>query len=136
MFIIANDVDLVRNLLRLLHPDTHLWRYPAHIRNGDNRHWEAYGDVISVKNFGKVQLILKHHYFACLCDFHLNASYFRDFHHCTRWRLDVFKDFFLLDTCLWNANDVTKTLFVTRRQSFLKIHGPEAIFSKLIHTNI
>ena len=97
VFIIANDVDLVRNLLRLLHPDIHPLRYyPAHVKNGDNRHWEAYGDVISVKNFGKVQLILKHHYFACLCDFHLNASYFRDFHHCTRWRLDVFKNFFLV----------------------------------------
>ena len=99
VFIIANDVDLVRNLLRLLHPGTHLWRYPAHITNDEkdnNRHWEAYGDVISVKTFGKVQLIFQHHYVACLCDFHLNASYFRDFHHCTRWRLDVFENFFLV----------------------------------------
>ena len=55
MFVIANDVDLVRNLLRLLHPDTHLLRYPEHINNWDHRHWDAYGDVISVKNFGKVQ---------------------------------------------------------------------------------
>ena len=99
VFIIANDVDLVRNLLRLLHPDTDLWRYPAHRTHNEkdnNRHWEAYGDVISVKTFGKVQLIFQHHYVACLCDFHLNASYFRDFHHCTRWRLDVFKNFFLV----------------------------------------
>ena len=98
VFIIANDVDLVRNLLRLLHPEAQpLLRYPAHIVNGDpNRHWDAYGDVITVQNFGQVQLILKHHFFACLCDFHLNTSYFRDFHHCTRWRLDVFKDFFLV----------------------------------------
>ena len=91
MFIIANDVDLVRNLLCLLHPDTP-YQYPEY-NNGDII---SYGDVISVKNFGKIQLIIKHHFFECLCDFHLNASFFCDFHHCTRWRLDVFKKFFLV----------------------------------------
>ena len=97
VFVIANEVDLVRNLLRLIHPETHpLQRYPYHIFYVDPKiHWDAYGMVITVQNFGRVQLILKPHFYTCLCDFHLDTCYFRDFHHCTRWRLVVFKDCFL-----------------------------------------
>ena len=92
VFIIANNVDLVLDLLRLVRPlclDLDLHRQV-------NEQIESYGDVIAVKDFGKIQLIVKHHFFECLCDFHLNASFFGDFHHCTRWRLDVFEKFFLV----------------------------------------
>ena len=61
-----------------------------------NEQIESYGQVMSVKNFGKVQLIIKRqHPSKCLCDYHLNVGFFGDFHHCTRWRLDVFENFFL-----------------------------------------
>ena len=59
------------------------------------------GHLISVRNLGNVQLILKHYddeekHDACLCDFHLHSCFFDDFHHCTRWRLDVFETYFLV----------------------------------------
>ena len=92
VFIMANNSDLILDLLRLLQPDPES-PYQYRELNGDI---VSYGDIISVKNFGKIQLIIKHHFFECLCDFHLNARFFSDFHHCTRWRLDVFKNFFLV----------------------------------------
>ena len=92
VFIIANNVDLVLDLLRLVRPLC----LDLDLRRQVNEQIESYGDVIAVKDFGKIQLIVKHHFFECLCDFHLNASFFVDFHHCTRWRLDVFEKFFLV----------------------------------------
>ena len=92
VFIVAHDVDLVRDLLRLVRPSC----MELDLYREVNEQIASYGDVIAVKDFGKVQLILKHHFHECLCDFHLNASFFGDFHHCTRWRLDVFDKFFLV----------------------------------------
>ena len=93
VFVIAHNVNLTMDLLRLVQPlemDLDRWRVV-------NEQIESYGQVISVKNFGKVQLIIKRqHCSECLCDFHLNAGFFGDFHHCTRWRLDVFEKFFLV----------------------------------------
>ena len=92
VFIIANDQDLLIDLLRVLQ------LYPMLPgQRLDTGGMDSYGDCVAVKNLGKVQLIIKEHYFACLCDFHLNARFFRDFHHCTRWRLHVFdKNYFLV----------------------------------------
>ena len=92
VFVIAHDVDLILDLLRLVRPS----RMNLDLYREANEKIASYGDVIAVKDFGKVQLILKHHFHKCLCDFHLNTSFFGDFHHCTRWRLDVFDKFFLV----------------------------------------
>ena len=70
--------------------------------------------IVSVRNFGKVQLILKRYedeekHDACLCDFHLHSYFFWSFHHCTRWRLDVFKGFFLVRyMCLEDENVICR----------------------------
>lgn len=56
-------------------------------------YWETmYKDILWVKNFGSVQIILRFYSFGCMCDRHLNTVFFKDFHHCTRWKLDVFAD--------------------------------------------
>ena len=50
-----------------------------------------------VKEYGKVQVIFK--YIGeepCMCDEHINQNVFDGFHHCTRWRIDVFENFFLV----------------------------------------
>ena len=96
VFIIAGrtgDRNLVQNLLWLLHWSDKSPQYPA------NEDIPRYGGhIISVRNLGKIQLIIKHYdeHDACLCDFHLHSSFFEGFHHCTRWRLDVFEKFFLV----------------------------------------
>ena len=51
--------------------------------------------ILWVENFGKVQIILKFHPQACLCDHHINAEIFKQFHHCSRWRLHVYEDHFM-----------------------------------------
>jgi hypothetical protein len=52
--------------------------------------------IVSVGDYGKVQLIFKYiGQEPCMCDEHIDQNVFEGFHHCTRWRLDVFKGFFL-----------------------------------------
>ena len=50
-------------------------------------------DILATVNFGKVQLIFRYYSCECQCDYHVDNSFFSDFHHCTRWKLDVFKNF-------------------------------------------
>ena len=55
-------------------------------------YYNTVANILSVNNFGLVQIIVKYHDTGCLCDYHLNTDFFKDFHHCTRWKIDVFKD--------------------------------------------
>ena len=96
VFIIANDANLIQDLLHtLLCPICTSQGIRGRAVLHDAYEYHENGDIITVKIFGKIQLIVKRHY-ACLCDFHLNARFFKDFHHCTRWRLYVFKNLFLV----------------------------------------
>ena len=52
-------------------------------------------DILATVNFGKVQLIFRYYSCECQCDYHVDNSFFSDFHHCTRWKLDVFKNFII-----------------------------------------
>ena len=53
--------------------------------------------IIAVIEFGKLQIILKYYgEEPCLCDFHVDRDFFKEFHHATRWKLDVYRDFFLV----------------------------------------
>ena len=53
--------------------------------------------IVTVKNCGRIQFVLK--YFGkepCLCDHHIDKVFFRDFHHATRWKLEVYRRFYLV----------------------------------------
>lgn len=52
-----------------------------------------YKHVLSVAEFGKVQIILRYYAHGCLCDHHINTEFFKEFHPCTRWKLDVYRDY-------------------------------------------
>ena len=107
VFVVASQTTAGRrktldHLLWLLH-----WSVDRSVRPpqfgtaGMDANLDYGGCLLAVRNFGNVQLILKHYddeekHDACLCDFHLHSCFFDDFHHCTRWRLDVFEGFFLV----------------------------------------
>ena len=53
--------------------------------------------IVAVKTCGRIQFVLK--YFGeepCLCDHHIDKVFFRDFHHATRWKLEVYNSFYLV----------------------------------------
>ena len=52
----------------------------------------SFTDILAIVNFGDVQLIFRYYTCECECDYHVDKSFFEEFHHCTRWKLDVFKD--------------------------------------------
>ena len=52
----------------------------------------SFRDILAIVNFGDVQLIFRYYTCECECDYHVDKSFFEEFHHCTRWKLDVFKD--------------------------------------------
>ena len=54
------------------------------------RYYNGVDNILSVNDFGAVQIIVKYHDVGCLCDHHLNTDFFKSFHHCTRWKIDVF----------------------------------------------
>ena len=58
----------------------------------DVSYYNNMANILSVNNFGLVQIIVKYYPTGCLCDRHLNTDFFKDFHHCTRWKIDVFAD--------------------------------------------
>ena len=75
---------------------THLWNV-LQGENSVNLHVisDAYdrlvfNDILTVVNFGKVQLVFRYYPCVCGCDYHVNKTVFENFHHCTRWKLDVF----------------------------------------------
>ena len=59
---------------------------------GDPSYQTSFRDILAVVNFGDVQLIFRYYNCECECDYHVDKNFFKDFHHCTRWKLDVFKD--------------------------------------------
>ena len=59
---------------------------------GDGGYQTSFRDILAVVNFGDVQLIFRYYNCECECDYHVDKNFFKDFHHCTRWKLDVFKD--------------------------------------------
>ena len=90
IFVIVTDADLVAfeslwELIKLYRPGCKSSYYFT--CNGP--------PILTVKDFGKVQIIAKYHSEGCLCDYHLNGVFFASFHHCTRWKLDVYNDFFV-----------------------------------------
>ena len=97
VFIFANDRNLNQYLLHSLSCDicTQRDKYEDICTQDVYEQHRVNGGIITVANFGKIQFIVKQHY-TCLCDFHLNTRFFKDFHHCTRWRLYVFKNLFLV----------------------------------------
>ena len=64
----------------------------AHGGGGDPSYQTSFRDMLAVVNFGDVQLIFRYYNCECECDYHVDKNFFKDFHHCTRWKLDVFKD--------------------------------------------
>ena len=58
----------------------------------DPSYQTSFRDMLAVVNFGDVQLIFRYYNCECECDYHVDKNFFKDFHHCTRWKLDVFKD--------------------------------------------
>ena len=89
VFVVVTDDDL-QHL-------EYLWEYFLKPEgwNQNSPYYTFSKDILSVKNFGKIQIIVKYHPHKCLCDFHIDAEFFKDFHHCTRWRLSVFQKYFL-----------------------------------------
>ena len=87
VFVVVTDrtLDGLNELWTLLHDDSRseevAWRY-----------YNGVDNVLTVSDFGAVQIIVKYHEVGCLCDHHLNADFFKNFHHCTRWKIDVFDD--------------------------------------------
>ena len=51
--------------------------------------------LLAVRDFGRVQVIVKWYEETCLCDEHIDHHFFKDFHHVTRWKLDVYADNFV-----------------------------------------
>ena len=61
-----------------------------------NASWSR-DSIVGVKTCGRIQFVLK--YFGeepCLCDHHIDKVFFRDFHHATRWKLEVYRRFYLV----------------------------------------
>ena len=98
---------------------THLWNV-LQGENSVNLHVisDAYdrlvfNDILTVVNFGKVQLVFRYYPGVCGCDYHVNKTVFENFHHCTRWKLDVF-DNCIMPRCYFHARG-----FVACQQFFL-----------------
>ena len=65
-------------------------------------------DILTVKNFGKLQIIVRWVGDGCLCDYHIDRSVFKKFHHVTRWKLDVFEGFYVARYIYADAGIVAK----------------------------
>ena len=72
-----------------------VWRWLKFDSSSNYGRWNE-DSIVCVKEYGKVQFIFK--YIGeepCVCDEHVDRNVFDGFHHCTRWRIDVFDNFFL-----------------------------------------
>ena len=69
---------------------------------------QHFSNILSVKNFGKIQIILKYHNEGCLCDFHIDTFFFMSFHHVTRWKLEVYREFYIVRYIYKNDEIVAK----------------------------
>ena len=97
-----NDIDVFVLVTRAgLTALRTLWRFllaagGGKFSKGAYDRWNV-DSVLAVIEFGKLQIILKYYgEEPCLCDFHVDRDFFKDFHHATRWKLDVYRDFFLV----------------------------------------
>ena len=97
-----NDVDVFVLVTRAgLTALKTLWRFllaagGGKFSKGAYDRWNV-DSILAVIEFGKLQIILKYYgEEPCLCDFHVDRDFFKDFHHATRWKLDVYRDFFLV----------------------------------------
>ena len=94
-----------------------LLRRSRRSKNGESRKWAA--------RFGKLCLwvtftIGRYYPHGCWCD-HRIKTFFHNFHHCTRWKIDVYKDFLHQGTFIWKAATIDRSsarkLRVIKRKS-------------------
>ncbi len=89
VFVLVKDSDMktFNNLWKVMREDDGIG---FDIEYGYQR---VFKDILAIVNFGKVQLVFRYYSCECECDYHVDNTFFREFHHCTRWKLDVFENF-------------------------------------------
>ena len=72
----------------------------------------------------------------CECDYHVDNTFFRDFHHCTRWKLDVFENFVVpryIHLEEGGGGIICKETSLTARYEKMVILNREGVFEAFKH---
>ena len=96
----------------------------------------VFKDILAIVNFGKVQLVFRYYSCECECDYHVDNTFFRDFHHCTRWKLDVFENFVVpryIHLEEGGGGIICKETSLTARYEKMVILNREGVFEAFKH---
>ena len=95
-------------------------------------------DILAVKQFGIIQIILKYYPKNCLCSWHVDTYFFASFHHVTRWKLDLCNGFFLPRYIYFNSSIIAKATVIDRsypafKESIVLVLGKFRVVQTLLY---
>ena len=132
VFVLVKDSDMktFNNLWKVMREDDSIG---FDIEYGYQR---VFKDILAIVNFGKVQLVFRYYSCECECDYHVDNTFFRDFHHCTRWKLDVFENFVVpryIHLEEGGGGIICKETSLTARYEKMVILNREGVFEAFKH---